>query len=148
MPDLVLDSEELFRRVPVGTPGYKVESDGSLTVDSGAFLDRKNKPSVDRAILCDEGPAYTQKGDATAGVLSLLTEDVRAIGNRDAVPNRTVDVIAAPLPVGDPDGPNPAHAEIQTAPEILEGEKKIFRKLRLALAILANRRGWAIKPTL
>lgn len=132
--ELVQDDEELYRSVR-GNLKYKEYSiqNGKLRIESAAFMDRYRKPSVDRAKLKNFEPHLSQQSP-TDGVVSLKTIDVRA-----AVDGHAVDVIA------DPTSQNPAHAKILIVDlELLESkskQKKAFKLLRIALAILANKNG-------
>lgn len=135
----VEDHEILYRRV-VFDPLCFQETEEGLKVRPQAFRDREYQPSVDRAKLCNHNPKYTQ-GDLRNGVVSLVTGEVRSIANvvKGKPPIQyEVDVVYDPLP------DNSAHAEIRTHPKIRS--KKVFKRLRISLAILANRRGWLIPP--
>jgi hypothetical protein len=108
--DDVEDDELLYRRV---TPNHwKPKKDGSgFYLSSQAFADPQRRPSVDRAMLCEFDPAYTQQ-DSANYVLSLLAGEVRGIdtvvryANGVPVDHYAVDV--EPVPIDD----NDAHAEI------------------------------------
>lgn len=134
------DNEMLYRRVVFDALCFQ-ETEEGLKVTPQAFRDRVHQPSVDRAKLCNHNPKYTQGDDSRNGVVSLVTGEVRAIANvvKGKPPIQyDVDVVYAPLP------DNQAHAEIRTHPKIRS--KKVFKRLRVSLAILANRRGWLIPP--
>jgi len=147
-PDRVEDSEVLFRSVEDGKNYAWIEG-GQLKVSSQAFMDRNNKPSVDRARLVNDDPGRSQKS-ASDGILQLLTVEVRAepvVENNqdgDPVANYLVKVDPDPIPPGGPLPENPAHALISLTPNT--ENKKLFRKLRERLALLAMRRPWAVNP--
>jgi hypothetical protein len=143
MDDNVQDDEILYRRVIFDDQCYEFDKEtGNLRLTQTAFSDPKNQPSVDRAKLCSDDPTWTQGADRRNGVVSLLAAEIRSI---DTIALQTVppvyyriDVVAVP------EKENPAHAEIRAAPEI--SSTKVFRRLRISLAILATRRGWLIRP--
>lgn len=143
MNELVLDSEILYRRVVYGS-SYEYTENGEPVVTQTAFSDPKKQPSVDRALLCNHDPSRTQGKDLRNGVVSLITAEVRAIGdistNSAPLVKHTIDVIYVPIL-----DENLAHAEIRAAPEI--ASDKVFRRLRVALAILAQKRKWEIYPS-
>ncbi len=133
--DRVGDGEVLYRNVRLRycTP------DETVKVRSEAFFDPQRRPSVDRAELCSHDPAYTRRG--VDGVVSLVAREVRAIDDvllHDPVRVFMVDV--EPRPLQD----NPAHAQIYLQPE--SNNDRVFRRLRISLARLANTRPWAIRP--
>jgi hypothetical protein len=140
--DLVVDDEQLYRRVPIrfiqGLP------DGTLRATSQAFADRTFETSVDRARFCPNGPRDTRR-DPTDGVLSLLAGAVRTpLEQRDAkgsvIGSCDIDVLPAPLPE------NAAHAVIVITPPC--PPDRLFRKLCARLALLAEQRPWEIAPQL
>ena len=143
------DNEILYRRVLCGGDGYYLNENHRTVVSSQAFSDRGQKPSVNRALLCEDGIAFTQEGDESNGVLSLVAKDVRAIdsvvqfdtaGRKEKLRHR-IDVY--PDPIKDQPGQrdNLSHAEIRPDPSY--ASKSIFRKLIERLAQLA---AWAVKP--
>ena len=139
--DRVEDEEVLYRNVRLDD----CFRSGPEKVRSSAFMDRERKPSVDRAELCDHNPFYTRRG--SDGVVSLLAGEVRQIG--DVVlqaPLRVYEVDVQPDPIKDhPELPdNPAHARIYLRPD--SDNDKLFRRLRIALARLANQRPWEVEP--
>jgi len=85
----------------------------------------------------------------------LIAAEVRAISSVAldepiAEAGRThyaIDVLARPIFAGNPEGEpeNLSHAQIEADPAYRS--KSRFRKLKEALALLANNRGWAIKPS-
>lgn len=140
MIDRIEDHEILYRRV-VFDPLCFAEAEEGLKVTPQAFRDRERQPSVDRAKLCHHNPKHTQGDDPKNGVVSLVTGEVRSIANEVRGKSPTeyeIEVVYDPVP------DNQAHAEIRAHPKIKS--KKIFRRLRVSLSILANRRGWLILP--
>lgn len=145
--DFVADDELLYRcifyKTSDGTKTYKVEN-GRVYVSISAFRDASLAPSVDRAVLCEYNPTYTQKSFED-GVVSLISQDIRLI---DSVVQKDpkgreefiykIDVLPRPLP------DNGAHAQIEPAPAYRS--KSVFRKLLERLAFLANQREWEILP--
>lgn len=147
MEDFVADDEFLYRcvfyRTSDGTKTYKVES-GQVYVSISAFRDSSLAPSVDRAILCEYNPTYTQK-NLEDGVVSLICQDVRLIDSvvqKDSKGKEEftykIDVLPRRLPNND------AHAQIEPTPTYRS--KSVFRKLLERLAFLANQREWEILP--
>lgn len=144
--DHVEDDEILYRRVPSDKKYYKIDSNDPniIRVSSQTFTDKNQRPSVDRASLCNHEPKYSQQ-KLTDGVVSLVTKKVRQIDT--IIQNDTkgkeefkykIDVLPRPL------DNNKAHAQIEPNPEYRN--QKPFRKLLERLAYLANERGWEIKP--
>lgn len=149
--DIVAGDEILFRRVSNAAEFYHYES-GRLRLKSTAFNDPGRKPSVDRSKL-REHPSET-KSAPTDGIVSVLTRDVRAIAsirNVDVQPSEPsvygIDVIARPVLAGNDRGlpENLAHAQVESAPELATDSR--FKKLKEALALLAEKGGWIIEPT-
>jgi hypothetical protein len=137
----VENNETLFRRVDF-KPGYwRMDDDGVLRVTQSAFGDSHNRPSVDRAVLCNDNPTHTQLNDDRNGVVALVTSEVRTVivttNSRPPLPHQ-IDVIHVP------ETGNYAHAQIQGNPHITSDGA--FQRLRASLAILANTRGWLILP--
>ncbi|MGI0479198.1 hypothetical protein ACN4EE_00250 [Geminocystis sp. CENA526] len=144
--DHVEDDEILYRRVPSQEKYYKIDSNdpNTIRVSSQAFTDRNQRPSVDRASLCNHKPQYSQQ-ESTDGVVSLVTNQVRQIDSIIQNDQKgkeefkyKIDVLPRPL------DENKAHAQIEPSPEYRN--QKPFRKLLERLAYLANERGWEIKP--
>lgn len=95
---------------------------------------------MDRASLCYDGPAECQMRFAPgSGILSLLTEDVRAISATHGVTGIVycADVEAVPLPHND------THAEIFGKPPF--DTDKVFVRIKHSLARIAQ---LELKPTL
>ena len=140
----VSDDEVLYRRVPNRQDNFKVE-EGRICITSQAFSDRAFRPSVDRALLCNQDPSYSQNdpSDAVVFVIACHVRGINPLSHQDAqreARNYTTDVEARPIhnQPGLPD--NPAHAEIYTAPPPTKG---VFRKIKEALARMAD---WSIRP--
>lgn len=139
----VADDELLYRRIRPDGITSALQPSGEYRLSSSAFSDSTGEISVDRARLCGSDPAWTQKGDPRSGVVSLLTQAIRAISDlhtNDPKGNplitHTVDVKPDPLP------DNRAHALIVAVPPITS--KSAFRRLQTALAQLAQ---WEINLT-
>ena len=140
----ITDDEILYRCLFPGMGMYKFLLDGTLEITSQAFADREGKASVDRAKLCNNNPRHTLV-DPMGGVVSVIAGDVRSITNADITRNNRggpfkVEVQHVPLPEND------AHAEIYTIPPFTDADKKTYRRLRIALAQLAEARQCEIFP--
>jgi hypothetical protein len=142
MATYVENNELLFRRIVYKAENWHVDESGGLRVTQTAFSDPQNRPSVDRTNLCDHNPHWTQQGDDRNGVVSLLTLEVRALAdivtNSQPPQSHHIDVVHRPEP------DNFAHAQIEADPAI--ASKGTFKRFRVSLAILANTRGWLIRP--
>lgn len=146
--EMVSNEEIVYRRVQSNAtkttpaPQYEIE-DGVPKVTRMAFSDRLLRPSVDRALLCNNDPIITRGEDVRDGVVSLPVEAIRRIDTvvRQVDPPQRygVDVIAARLEH------NPAHAEVRTAPALEARESNLFKKLTTALVLIARDR-WEITP--
>lgn len=143
----VEDDEVLYRSVP---DRCFTIADGALRLTSTAFNDPAQKPSVDRAKLCDANPAYTRKRP-TDGVVSLTACSVRQIA--DVVQNDkhgnpklayAIDVIPDPVKDHPLLSDNLAHAIIMANPDFESGS--VFRKLKESLARIASQGGWVVEP--
>ncbi|MAK47790.1 MULTISPECIES: hypothetical protein [unclassified Marinobacter] len=147
MADVVDNKEGLFRAVR-NRPGqdYKEQPDGTLKVASSAFNDSSLQPSVNREIL-RPAPIET-KFSEDDGVVRLIAEDIRAIDtiSMDADGNEiyVIDVIHRPISDTEEQPGNDAHAQVEHTPGTMTKNK--FRKLKEALAFLANQKDWVIKP--
>ena len=147
--ETISDDEQLYRSVrgALRDNEYTYDSTGRLKFRSNAFRDRKKKPSVDRAKVRAFEPSLSKLNE-TDGIVTLLTADVRGIGDVitriDETPVRhRVDVDYAPL------AQNPAHCQIVVRPEYLDSKAKqenAFYLLRVALARLATANGWTLRP--
>lgn len=138
---IVGDDEIVLRAVRNESGEYTIR-DGTLRVSSSAFNDRERKPSVDREAV--RGSPELARKSATDGVISLITGDVRSINvtTNDAkgrpVHEHSVDVTHNPL------ANNLSHCLIICVPALQNDT--IFRKLKEALARLAEQRGWRVPP--
>ena len=131
---------------------YTVTTEG-LRLSSQAFSERNKQASVDRAELCNSDPSWTQGNDERNGVVYLVTEEVRAIGD-NLVTNspqgdRTsheVDVIPDVLTLEKHGVHNPAHALVVATPNITSNST--YKRLKEALARLvnSNQGRWLIYP--
>jgi len=147
----VTDDELLYRRVLDNPDLYEVQDDGTVKFKTLAFSDVDFRTSVDRAKLCDNDPKRTAKKFPGSGVVSLVTHNIRAIDDiiqydKDQTPIREfkVDVEHVPI-INDPvELDNFAHAEIHTKPEC--PNRRVFKRLRERLVLLANDRQWELKP--
>lgn len=147
----VSTEEQLYRNVRgEGADEYFYDhpTTGHLIIDSKAFLDRDKEPSVDRAQLKNFDPEQSRIRGKN-GVVTLLTQKVRQIGDvvtnddEGRKVNHAVDVRADPTPQ------NETHARIVVEPKFFgfDGKKnKAFRLLRIALARLATQSGWTLEP--
>jgi hypothetical protein len=145
-----VDDEELLYRSIAYTKlkDYIQQTSTGIVINSQAFSDKGQKPSVDRAILNNNDPSKTQL-NLRDGVVSLLTSQIRKI---DKVKKQSqdgedltvykIDVVHRPTET------NFAHAQIEPSPEY--ETKNVFRKLTHSLAFLATQRireyGWEIDP--
>ena len=149
MPDLhVSDDEILYRRVPDRKGNY-VRDGGRCRVSSAAFGDRQRQTSVDRAKLRDHNPRNTQSSPSDF-VVSLLTHRVRNEAgldeSKEAITRDVGDSKSGVCKVDvtpDPLDENPSHALIRGIPDFREDEKKVYKKVKKALARLAD---WAVGP--
>lgn len=148
--DCVSDEEELYRNVrgEGGDEYFYDPTTGHLIIESKAFLDRQKEPSVDRAKLKNFDPEKSRIGEED-GVVTLITHEVRQIGDvvsngpKGNIVNHAVDVIADRKPQND------AHALIVVEPKFFgSGSKKskAFKLLRVSLARLATKNGWILEP--
>lgn len=144
---MVSDDEVLYRSVQ-NHPDYFSMVDGKVRFSASAFNDRTHKVSVDRARLRQS--AEETKFSSTDGVVALLTLDVRGIDSVEqtdtGAPYR-IDVIPRPIKADQAQGikENPAHAQVESAPELANRSR--FKRLKEALAQLANRGGWHMEPS-
>jgi len=122
--------------------------DGKLHFSSRAFDDRWMKPSVDRSAIRTNPP--DARRNATDGVTKLLTRDVRnsckvpIIKNGTAVGEFAVDAIHRPIENDSAEADNLAHSQIECNP-VIESSSR-FRKLKEALAKLADSNGFVVPP--
>jgi len=132
----VADEEFLrrsFKPSDVAAPGR---------LSSTAFNDPGQCPSVDRALLRAD-PSHTKRNPED-GVAELLTSEVRGITNIEQTGQNgavyKIDVHERPVE------DNPAHAQVEAAPDFAGGSR--FKKLKEALSLLASKRPWLINPGL
>ena len=147
MNDRVLDDEILYRRVPNDPRNFSTSIDGIPQVDSHAFMDRAKQISVDRAKLCNFEPTFTQDKNSSNGVVQLVAQDIREIDHIDHGTTHACygfDIVPAPIKNHPSIEDNFAHAEIWSDPQNMS--KGVFRRLRRALAVIANNYGWLILP--
>lgn len=148
--DYVSDEEELYRNVrgEGGDEYFYDPTTGHLIIESKAFLDRQKEPSVDRAKLKNFDPEKSKIGERD-GVVTLITQEVRQMGDVVSADregkkvNHAVDVSADPKPQ------NEAHALIVVEPKFFGSESKkskAFKLLRVSLARLATKNGWILEP--
>lgn len=136
--------EVVFRSIRVDDVVLLLDT-SEWQLSSSAFNDRKMKPSVDRAAI--EPDPYIARQSDDDGVVSLQTRDVQTkvdlvINPNDKPPKvkqfYAVSIFARPIPPNDPEGrkENPAHAQIETAPDFANPSH--FKKLREKLCRLAR----------
>jgi hypothetical protein len=146
----VSDEEKLYRNVRgEGADEFFYDpTTGRLKIESKAFLDQQKEPSVDRAKLKNFDPQKSRIGKED-GVVTIITQEVRQIGdvvtnnNEGKKVNHAVDVNPDPI------SQNAAHARIVVVPRFFGSQSKkdkAFRLLRIALARLASQRGWTLEP--
>lgn len=149
----VKDDEILYRSISVKRRQCVPNGDGHWRLSSQAFTDSSQKPSVDRACLCDNDPVRAQKSPED-GIVSLIAHEVRGIKNfnqtKDGKPLQNekgqelmhvFDVV--PDPITTPPE-NPAHAQVVTSPSYTS--RSAFNRLIERLARIAEDRGWIIAP--
>ncbi|WP_133649648.1 hypothetical protein [Paraburkholderia flava] len=146
--ELVSDDESLYRRAPKTCVVYE---SGVERISSSAFNDRGHKPSVDRA--CMRRAPEESKADAADGILEILAAEVRAIRDIEITNPASqppayyaVDVHHRPIIADEATATvaNPAHAQIEARPHAEATSR--FKKIKEALALIANSRGWLIRP--
>jgi hypothetical protein len=148
LPTIVDDAEDLYRSIRANANEFSYQ-DGKLVFSSSAFDDRFMKPSVDRSSF-RANPADARI-TPTDGVAKVLTADVRKsckipiIKNGVAVAEHAADAIHRPIENDPSQADNPAHCQVECNPLIASGAR--FKKLKAALANLANRHGFVVKPT-
>ena len=140
--DPVRDDETLYRAVLSGQYTFN----GRKIVNSKAFFDRDQQPSVGRAELTECNPTLflsRSKLDGKSGVISLNAGVVCEID----LEVHTVKVIPAP------EEDNPGHAKITMITKLCVSKNKRkteFDSLREALTDIANenigKNDWALEP--
>ena len=152
---IVGDPEELIRRIPASTNCYKINpAEGNrLILSASAFNDRDHKPSVDRRFM--RQALEECQNNATDGLVKIVAGDVRLIRTVqqiDPTTNKAIDgtfhafdPIHCPICADSPDGlpENPAHCQIESTPPVNASR---FKKLKEALARIAQIHGWLIPP--
>lgn len=144
----VWDDEVLYRSVKHDVRVPLVEQqENDWVVSSGAFLDPRYQPSVDRAELRNKEPAQSLR-DGDYCVVQVLAEEVRKItgvvrydgSSKRTVKEWTVDIQPDPVLEMFAYPPyNPAHAVITCRPELADKiDKKPFEKLRAELARMSR----------
>jgi hypothetical protein len=142
--------ESVYRRIPDDRNWVNPQPGGTFKISGQAFWERSQRISVDRVLLCPNGPWHLLESyPGPAGVVSITVEEIHTIDDlthKDKVSSLIqtfeVDVEAAPI-INDPDIPdNPAHAEICTKPKC---PKRVFEVFIERLALLANNK-WVIEP--
>jgi hypothetical protein len=148
VPTLVHDSEDLYRSIRANSDDYSYQ-DGKLFFSSSAFDDREMRPSVDRSTM-RQYPADVRQ-TPTDGVAQLRTADVRnackipIIKNGVASGEYAIDAIHRPIENDPVEADNLAHCQIECNPLIESGSR--FKRLKAALATLANKHGFVVLPT-
>ena len=144
----IADEESLYRRAPSSCIVFE---GGVERISSSAFNDRGHKPSVDRARMLES--VERAKLVDSDGVLTVSAADVRAIRDIEITNPATnppsyyaVDVYHRPVVADESTATvaNPAHAQIEASPHPDASSR--FKKVKEALALIANRRGWIIRP--
>lgn len=149
----VKDDEVLYRSISIKRSQCVSNGVGGWKLSSQAFTDLSQKPSVDRACLCNNDPVRAQKSTAD-GIVSLIAHEVRSIKDfkqtKDGKPLQDengqelmhiFDVVPDPITTH-PE--NPAHALIVTSPSY--ASRSAFKRLIERLALIAESRGWIITP--
>jgi hypothetical protein len=146
---IVDDSEDLIRRIPADSNCYD-SSDGTLRFSSTAFNDRDHMPSVDRRKL--KASLNDCKNHPTDGLLLLIANEVRAIKlpqtdqkGKPTSDTHKIDVMHRPIDADNAWGlpANEAHSQVESTPILSESR---FKKLKEALARIAEKRGWLASP--
>ncbi len=144
------ENESVYRRIPDDRNWVKPQPDGTFKISGQAFWERSQRISVDRVLLCQNGPWHMLDSyPGPAGVVSITVEEIHTINDlthKDKLSGLTqtfeVGVEAIPI-INEPGIPdNPAHAEIYTKPKC---PRKVFEVCMERLALLANNK-WVIEP--
>ena len=145
----VEDSEELYRNVKprLQWVEYSYDNSNRLIIQPGAFHDPHKQPSVDRAKLLGLNPSCALLNKEN-GIVSLAVSDVRKIG--DVVTSTEVRTVVHAVEIKFlPKPTRPAHSHIIVEPEFFGSkskQNKVFKFLRKALARIATKNGWTLKP--
>jgi hypothetical protein len=145
-PFHVYDPDQLYRSV---RPGEYTTREGKVTFSASAFNDRDHKPSVDTSAFRKD-PRDARKSQAD-GVAKLIAGEVRKSCKIPIFDNKkrrtgehSVDVLHRPIIniPGEPD--NVAHCQVECHPTIDSDSR--FKRLKEALAALANKYGLIVEP--
>jgi hypothetical protein len=148
VPTIVDNAEDLYRSIRADSDDYSYQN-GKLVFSSSAFDDRDMRPSVDRTSMRAD-PADSRIAP-TDGIAKVLTADVRnsckipIIKNGTPVGEHAVDAIHRPIENDPIETDNLAHCQIECNPVIASGSR--FKKLKAALANLANKHGFIVPPS-
>lgn len=142
----VYDRDELYRSVRAGE---YTTLNGKVAFSASAFNDRERKPSVDVSSIRKD-PRESRRSIAD-GVAKLVAGEIRGtckipIYDKKGRPTgqHSVDVLHRPIE-NDPSEPdNPAHCQIECHPTIEDDNR--FKRLKEALAVMANKYGWVVEP--
>lgn len=157
-PTTVAHDEWLYRRIRSDMQEYAIV-EGAVRFSANAFNDREFKPSVDRSTL-RANPA-DMKLDPSDGIAKCLAESIR---NRCDIPidgaafdkvrerpheqaaleRYAVDVLHRPILRTENEAENLAHCQIETAPVVRSATR--FKKLKEALARIADEHGFVVEP--
>lgn len=148
-PTLVRDEEWLYRSIRANADEFKVV-EGRPRFSTNAFKAADKKPSVDRSGL--RADPRDARLDPSDGIAKFSAGEVRQIAGIRTNPNdkenvRTydVDAIHRPLLVSrGADKDNFAHCQVESSPEMLVSNH--VKRLKEALAILADKYGWVVGP--
>jgi len=133
--DYVEDDEELYRRLPINDHihRYSHNNEGKVEINSKAFFDRDQQPSVDRAKLKNYDPKTSKLHD-TDGIVSLIAGEVRGI----TIDNHTVDVIYAPI-LDFPKNLSHSLITVSSKNDLSKSKRKqAFSTLRRSLVLLST----------
>jgi hypothetical protein len=147
-PTPVDDAEDLYRAISAGHHGYTIRN-GVYIISQSAFDDSEQKPSVDRSSI--RTAMVDTKMSPTDGVIVVNTGDVRKSCKVPILDPKgkpiggeyNVDVKHRPIVAPDPE--NLAHCQIESSPMYTNSSR--FKKVKEALARLANKKGFIILPT-
>lgn len=148
-PTFVEDAELLYRSVRANSDEYKVQ-DGKIFISTSAFADRNLRPSVDRSSM-RERPEDARL-NATDGVTALITSEVRSIRNLRVKPDDPKDAAVYEIDAKhdpklrtDTQPENLAHCMILCTPDVTKNH--FNKRVKEALAIIATKHGFIVKPT-
>lgn len=147
---LVLDEETLWRRV-LDNGKHVTRTGNDVRISSTAFDDAGQRPSVDRACMCEPlgGLSWTQEGEGN-GVLTLNAgeirkhtisgekqlADARANAPKSIAVTHVIDVLHSPVEETNEDRENPAHAQITPTPEWVN--RSVFKRLKELLVRIST----------